>query len=78
MLSNHFKIWSTHFFVLITALSWATDAHAYFDPGTGSMLIQLLMASVLGFMFTLKIYWRKFKNTIKNYLGKKNNDGNRN
>ena len=70
MLSIHFKNWSTHFFILITALSWATDAHAYFDPGTGSMLIQLLMASVLGFIFTLKIYWRKFNNTIKKYLGK--------
>ena len=70
MLSIHFKNWSTHFFILITALSWATDAHAYFDPGTGSMLIQLLMASVLGFIFTLKIYWRKFNNTMKKYLGK--------
>ena len=73
----NFKIGFTHFFVLITALSWANDAHAYFDPGTGSMLIQLLMASVLGFMFTLRIYWRKFKDIIKNYLEKKNNDGNR-
>ena len=78
MLNNHFKNWSTHFFVLITALSWTTDAHAYFDPGTGSMLIQLLMASVLGFAFTLKIYWRKFKSIIKNYLRKKINDGYRN
>ena len=75
MHSNHFKNWSTHFFVLITSLSWATDAHAYFDPGTGRMLIQLLMASVLGFIFTLKIYWRKFKSIIKNYFGKKINDG---
>jgi hypothetical protein len=67
MLSNHFKIWSTHFFVLITALSWATDAHAYFDPGTGSMLIQLLMASVLGFLFTLKIYFVLCKKKYMHY-----------
>ena len=70
MLSKEFKNRPTHFFVLITAISWPTDAQAYFDPGTGSMLIQLLMASVLGFIFTLKIYWRKFNNIIKNILGK--------
>ena len=70
MFSNHFKNWSIHFFVLISTLGWATDACAYFDPGTGSMLIQLLMASVLGFIFTMKIYWRKFNNIIKNILGK--------
>ena len=55
---------------LVCLLGWATDAHAYFDPGTGSMLIQLLMASVLGFIFTLKIYWGKFKGFLKNLVGK--------
>ena len=74
MLSNQFKNWPTHFFVLITALSWATDAHAYIDLGTGSMIIQSLIAGIVGVFFIIKTYWHKFKSIKKNYLGK-NNDG---
>ena len=40
---------------------------AYIDPGTGSYLIQLLIASILGSLFALKTYWRK----IKAFIGAK-------
>ncbi len=63
---------------LICVLGWAPDAQAYFDPGTGSMVLQLLMASVLGFIFTLKTYWGKLKSSIKNFIGKKSADDYRN
>ena len=59
-------------------MGWAPDAQAYFDPGTGSMVLQLLMASVLGFIFTLKTYWGKLKSSIKNFIGKKSADDYRN
>ena len=36
-----------------------TDAYAYLDPGTGSMLLQLIIAGVLGLTFTVKLYWRR-------------------
>jgi hypothetical protein len=32
---------------------------AYVDPGTGSYLVQLLIATMLGGLFVLKTYWRK-------------------
>jgi len=32
---------------------------AYVDPGTGSYLLQLLIATVLGSLFALKVYWKK-------------------
>jgi hypothetical protein len=32
---------------------------AYIDPGTGSYLVQLLIATILGSLFALKTYWRK-------------------
>ncbi|MBU8933396.1 MAG: hypothetical protein KOO62_05250 [candidate division Zixibacteria bacterium] len=35
------------------------DAHAYVDPSTGSYLIQILLAGLLGALFTLKIYWKR-------------------
>ena len=74
MFSNHLKHLSIYILALIFILSLTTDAYAYFDPGTGSMVLQLLLASVLGFIFTLKIYWEKFKNIVKNHFGKKSND----
>jgi len=55
---------------LFSILGWTPDAQAYFDPGTGSMVLQLLMASVLGFIFTLKTYWGKFKCFVQNLVDK--------
>jgi len=45
--------------------------YAYLDPGTGSMLLQLLIGGVVAAMFTIKIYWYKLKSFIKRKLGKK-------
>ncbi len=38
-----------------------SDAYAYLDPGTGSYIMQLLLAFVLGGLFTIKLYWKKVK-----------------
>ena len=35
------------------------EQSAYLDPGSGSFLIQLLVAALLGGLFLLKTYWRK-------------------
>ena len=74
MINSYFKKLPVCILTLSATLSWTSDAYAYFDPGTGSMVLQLLMASVLGFIFTLKIYWEKFKNIIKNHICKKSTD----
>jgi len=34
---------------------------AYLDPGTGSLLIQLLLAGLLGIGVAIRIYWKKIK-----------------
>ena len=31
-------------------------AHAYLDPGTGSILLQLLLGGVAGFLVIIKLY----------------------
>jgi hypothetical protein len=43
------------------ALVAETPAHAYLDPGTGSMLLQLLLGGVVGLLTILKLYWHKIK-----------------
>lgn len=40
----------------------STEVHAYLDPGTGSILIQGLIAAIAGGLFTLRIYWQKVRN----------------
>jgi hypothetical protein len=36
-------------------------AQAYLDPGSGSLLFQLLVGGVLSGMFAIKLYYRKIK-----------------
>ncbi|MFP6758207.1 MAG: hypothetical protein VCC99_08320 [Alphaproteobacteria bacterium] len=39
-------------------------AHAYLDPGTGSILLQLLLGGVAGFLVIIKLYWYSLKQTF--------------
>lgn len=41
--------------VLFLALS--PPAHAYLDPGSGSFMIQVLIAGMAAFLLTLKSFW---------------------
>lgn len=46
---------------------------AYLDPGSGSMILQLILAALLGLGVFVRIQWRK----IKSLFGRKNtNDDN--
>ena len=47
---------------------WVGDAQAYIEPGTGSMIIQSLVAVIAGGLFLLKTFWFK----IKSFFSKKN------
>jgi hypothetical protein len=35
--------------------------HFYLDPGSGSFLLQILLAALLGSAFAIKMYWKKIK-----------------
>ena len=38
-----------------------SPAYAYLDPGTGSMLLQLLLGGVAGVVLIFKMYWARIK-----------------
>jgi len=42
-------------------LATARDAHAYLDAGTGSYILQALVAGLLGAGFAIKTFWRNIK-----------------
>ena len=37
----------------------------YIDPGSGSLMLQLLAGSIVGGLFILKTYWSKVKTLIR-------------
>lgn len=43
------------------ALLAPRPAHAYVDPGSGSLVIQGLIAAVVGVGLTLRLYWRRIR-----------------
>lgn len=40
---------------------FVSDVYAYLDPGTGSLVIQVIIGALVGLGITLKIYWYKLK-----------------
>ena len=45
---------------------------AYLDPGTGSLIIQAIIAGLVGFGFFIKIYWHKIAEVLKKFFTRKN------
>jgi hypothetical protein len=52
-------------YLLLFFLIPSTQAHAYLDPGSGSLIIQALIAGLLGLLVAL----RAFRETILSFLG---------
>ena len=48
----------------------ALPAHAYVDPGTGSMAIQILIGGVVAAAFTIKTYYYELKRRIGRLFGR--------
>ena len=46
------------------------DGFYYLDPGSGSYLLQLLIAGTMGALLMLRIYWSKVKVFIARLLGR--------
>lgn len=50
-------------------LVFCRSAFAYLDPGTGSIILQGILAGLL----TIGVFWRNLKNGIKKLFNRKNN-----
>lgn len=47
--------------IFVSAFSLSTPAYAYLDPGTGSMILQLLLGGTAGVLMVGRLYWAKIK-----------------
>ena len=46
-------------FLILLMLCFVPSTLAYLDPGSGSFIIQMIIASVAGVAYALKMYWAK-------------------
>ena len=51
--------------IVIAVLDLGRPAYAYLDPGTGSMLLQIILGGAAGVLLVLKLYWHR----LKRYFG---------
>ena len=58
------------FSIVLLSLIFTGNAHAYLDPGTGSILLQGLLAGLLA----IGVFWRKLKDYVMGRFSKKNHD----
>ena len=50
--------------VLSFLMASTGQAHAYLDPGSGSYIIQFLLAGLVGSLFGIKTFWLQIKTFI--------------
>lgn len=59
------------FLIVTLQLTLSQNAFAYLDPGTGSYIFQVLVATIIGGLFTIKMHWQKIKNFFGNLISRK-------
>lgn len=47
------------------------EAYAYLDPGTGSYILQIAIAAILGAAFAIKLFWGRLKSFLQNLRSKR-------
>lgn len=57
--------------ILLVFLFLSQNVLAYLDPGTGSYLLQLIIAFFIGGLFSLKLFWGRIKTKLKDLLAPK-------
>ena len=47
--------------LIISSSIIMNNAHAYIDPGSSSVFLQVIVGVVVGVGITIKVYWEKIK-----------------
>jgi hypothetical protein len=65
-------------FVSLTAITWALvtfvtapEAHAYLDPGSLGMVLQVVVAAIAGGFMFFKTGWTRVKDLLSKISGRK-------
>ena len=58
----------------VATVFFTGPAWAYLDPGTGSMMLQLLLGGIAGAMVVGKLYWHRFRGFVTSRFSGKPRD----
>lgn len=62
-------------FDLVTSLTFPLrKGHLYLDPGSGSFILQIIIAALFGTLFVIKAYWQRIINFFRNLFSKNRGD----
>ena len=50
------------------------DAYAYIDPGTGSVIIQMIIGGLVGTGIAVKVFWYRIKSALSPSFKRNNSD----
>ena len=56
---------------LICVLVAPRPAHAYLDPGTGSLLLQGLIGAIAGGLLMVRLYWARLRTGVATLMGRR-------
>jgi hypothetical protein len=56
------------FFVFLGLLTFSSPAWAYIDPGTGSLILQGLIAAFATTAAAISLYWRRLKDMWRSLI----------
>ena len=59
------------FLAVACSLSFVSQAYAYIDPATGSMIVQAVIAVVAAASVTLGIFWSRVRSFLSRFFGRK-------
>ena len=51
------KWFNLFYLVILVLLAFPRDSHAYIDPGSGFIMLQVLAAGAIGGFFAFKNFW---------------------
>lgn len=50
----------------LCAVVIVSPVHAYLDPGSGSIVVQVIVGAIAGSLVTIKMFWVKIKSFFTN------------
>jgi hypothetical protein len=60
--------------LVLLCVLFPRPAHAYLDPGTGSYVLQLILAALVGAAFAVKLFWRNIRAFFKGLFSREEVD----
>jgi len=54
---------------LMMILLWSPNCFAYLDPGTGGVILQIILGGIAGLLVSARLYWASVRNFFTTRMG---------